>query len=93
MPERRRVYCNLVHFATMPLLKGGDLGLAGTAPLAFAAIRTMEAVEADGGERSAEFMSLLGNALDSSGKVTVCEIMEAAEDYVTADIKCPICGS
>lgn len=84
-----RTYASLEDFVTMPLLRGGGLGLMGTAPLAFAAAQVVQTVQREGEKAVVNWKALLDEV---SGCSADDLLAEQAERFVTSEMKCRNCG-
>ena len=82
----------LKDFVSMPLVKGGALGLAGTAPLAFAAAEIMKQVEDEGGSIANRWQELLERAWGYKVEKFPGEEFHGAEYAVENAVVCPACG-
>jgi hypothetical protein len=86
---------DLKDFLKMPLLKGGGFGMVGTAPLVFAAAKTMEKVTRAGGAIGSGGISnwkeLLDNYLGSSSDAFLEEKMKIDFGTLSAIVECPEC--
>jgi len=75
----------------MPLLKGGPVGLAGTAPMVFTAAKVMQKVQPEGETAAGEWKGLLEQDLGCSIDEFM-EMMREAIWYIFAEIKCCRCS-
>lgn len=86
-----KTYTSLEDFVTIPQLRGGDLGLVGTAPLAFAAARVVQAIQHEGVTSTTDWRALLDEVLGCSADGYLSGQKEKAPGPVASEIKCPNC--
>jgi hypothetical protein len=88
----KRSYSNLQDLASMPLLKGGPIGLTGTAPLVFSAAQVMQKISTEGCPSTCDWKGMLDEALGQSAEGFVKEQLEKAGELIGVDVKCPQCS-
>ena len=86
----RRVYQDFEDFVTMPLMKGGPVGLIGTAPLVIAAAQTVEAIKRLS-VNSDEWKVRLEQTLGCSVDEFLQEDMKEATRFIGSEVKCLRC--
>jgi hypothetical protein len=84
--------CNLTELMAIPLLKGGPLGLIGTAPLVFQAAMVVKILQDGKVETGADWEDLLNKSLGCTA-VEFLDEMKEGSPFLNSEIECPNCDS
>lgn len=74
----------------IPLLKGGCLGIAGTAPLVFSAVRTAKKIQ-EGEGTTREWRGLLDEDLGRPSDTLLKEMRDNGPGLLDSSMECPKC--